>query len=140
MLRFELELALLEEAIEVADLPAAWNERMRDYLGVEVPDDAHGVLQDVHWAEGLFGYFPTYALGNVIGGQIWARAQAELPDVASAWPPATSRRCAPGWPTTSTATAAGCSRPSCSSAWSAARSTPPRCSPTSATSSTHQPR
>jgi len=81
VLRFELELALLEEEIEVADLPAAWNERMRDYLDVEVPDDAHGVLQDVHWAEGLFGYFPTYALGNVIGGQLWARVNADLPDV-----------------------------------------------------------
>jgi carboxypeptidase Taq len=81
VLRFELELALLEQTIEVADLPAAWNERMRDYLGIDVPDDAHGVLQDVHWAEGLFGYFPTYALGNVIAGQLWARVGADLPDV-----------------------------------------------------------
>jgi carboxypeptidase Taq len=81
VLRFELELELLGEELAVADLPAAWNDRMRDYLGVEVPDDARGVLQDVHWAEGLFGYFPTYALGNVIAGQLWARIAAELPDL-----------------------------------------------------------
>ena len=80
-LRFELELALIEGDLAVADLPAAWNERMHAYLGLDVPDDAHGVLQDVHWAEGAFGYFPTYALGNVIAGQVWARVTAELPDL-----------------------------------------------------------
>jgi carboxypeptidase Taq len=82
VLRFELELALLSGELEVADLPEAWNERTREYLGVEVPDDARGVLQDVHWAEGLFGYFPTYALGNVIAGQLWERIGAELPDLS----------------------------------------------------------
>jgi carboxypeptidase Taq len=81
VLRFELEVALIEGALEVADLPAAWNERMRSYLGVEVPDDRQGVLQDVHWSEGLFGYFPTYAIGNVIAGQLWARIDAEMPDL-----------------------------------------------------------
>jgi carboxypeptidase Taq len=81
VLRFELELALFEGDLDVHDVPEAWRERMRAYLGLEVPDDAHGVLQDVHWAEGLFGYFPTYALGNVIAGQLWARICAELPDV-----------------------------------------------------------
>jgi carboxypeptidase Taq len=81
VLRFELELALFEGGLDVAELPAAWRERMRAYLGLEVPDDAHGVLQDVHWAEGLFGYFPTYALGNVLAGQLWARITAELPDL-----------------------------------------------------------
>ena len=81
VLRFELELALVDGDLAVADLPAAWNARMRDYLGLEVPDDARGVLQDVHWAEGVFGYFPTYALGNVIAGQLWARVSAELPDI-----------------------------------------------------------
>ena len=80
-LRFELELGLFEGDLVVADLPAAWNERMRAYLGLDVPDDAHGVLQDVHWAEGLFGYFPTYALGNVIAGQLWARITDELPEL-----------------------------------------------------------
>jgi carboxypeptidase Taq len=81
VLRFELELALIEGDLAIADVPAAWNDRMRDYLGIEVPDDAHGVLQDVHWSEGIFGYFPTYALGNVIAGQLWARVTAELPDL-----------------------------------------------------------
>jgi carboxypeptidase Taq len=81
VLRFELELALIEGELAVADLPAAWQERTRAYLGLDVPDDAHGVLQDIHWAEGIFGYFPTYALGNVIGGQLWARIRAELPDL-----------------------------------------------------------
>jgi carboxypeptidase Taq len=54
---------------------------MKDYLGVDVPDDAHGVLQDMHWAIGLFGYFPTYQLGNVISVQIWERARADLGDL-----------------------------------------------------------
>jgi len=81
IVRFELELALIEGELAVADLPAAWNDRMRSYLGVEVPDDRQGVLQDVHWSEGLFGYFPTYAIGNVIAGQLWARIGDELPDL-----------------------------------------------------------
>jgi carboxypeptidase Taq len=79
VLRFELELALIEGQLAVVDLPSAWNERTRAYLGLEVPDDLSGVLQDVHWSEGLFGYFPTYALGNVIAGQVWARINDELP-------------------------------------------------------------
>jgi carboxypeptidase Taq len=81
VLRFELELALIEDELAVADLPAAWNERTRAYLGLDVPDDLRGVLQDVHWSEGLFGYFPTYALGNVIAGQLWARIGQDLPDL-----------------------------------------------------------
>jgi carboxypeptidase Taq len=81
VLRFELELALIEGSLAVADLPAAWNERTQAYLGLDVPDDVHGVMQDVHWAEGIFGYFPTYALGNVIAGQVWARVNADLPDL-----------------------------------------------------------
>jgi carboxypeptidase Taq len=81
ILRFELELALFEGGLDPSLLPEAWNERMRSYLGVEVPDDARGVLQDVHWAEGLFGYFPTYALGTVISGQLWARILADMPQL-----------------------------------------------------------
>jgi carboxypeptidase Taq len=81
VLRFELELALFEGDLDVSDLPEAWRERTRRYLGLDVPDDAHGVLQDVHWAEGLFGYFPTYALGTVFAGQLWARLNRELPDL-----------------------------------------------------------
>ena len=81
ILRFELEQDLIEGRIAVADLPDAWNARMKDYLGVDVPDDAHGVLQDMHWAGGGFGYFPTYALGNVISVQIWDRAKEDLGDL-----------------------------------------------------------
>jgi carboxypeptidase Taq len=78
ILRFELEQDLIDGRIAVADLPEAWNARMKEYLGVDVPDDAHGVLQDMHWAGGGFGYFPTYALGNVISVQIWERAKEDL--------------------------------------------------------------
>jgi carboxypeptidase Taq len=81
ILRFELEQDLIEGRIAVADLPEAWNARMKDYLGVDVPDDGHGVLQDMHWAGGGFGYFPTYALGNVISVQIWERAKEDLGDL-----------------------------------------------------------
>jgi carboxypeptidase Taq len=81
ILRFELEQDLIDERLEVADLPAAWNARMDEYLGVDVPDDARGVLQDMHWAGGALGYFPTYALGNVISVQIWERALEDLGDL-----------------------------------------------------------
>ena len=78
ILRFELEQALLARDVDVGDLPEAWNARIREYLGLDVPDDAHGVLQDIHWAGGLVGYFPTYQLGNVVSVQIWRCAEAEL--------------------------------------------------------------
>jgi carboxypeptidase Taq len=81
ILRFELEQELLAGAVPVRDLPDIWNARIREYLGVDVPDDAHGVLQDMHWAIGLFGYFPTYLLGNVMSLQIWERLGADLGDV-----------------------------------------------------------
>ena len=81
MLRFELELEIFEGRLELADLPEAWNARMAEYLGVEVPDDASGVLQDVHWSGGAFGYFPTYSLGNVIAAQIWDAAIGALPEL-----------------------------------------------------------
>jgi carboxypeptidase Taq len=81
VIRFELEQELVEGRLSVRDLPEAWNARYEEYLGVQVPDDAHGVLQDVHWASGLIGYFPTYALGNLIAGQLFERAHAELPDL-----------------------------------------------------------
>ena len=78
LIRFELELEIFEGGLNLTKLPEAWNERYRAYLGLEAPDDAHGVLQDVHWAGGAFGYFPTYSLGNVIAGQLWAAAGADL--------------------------------------------------------------
>jgi carboxypeptidase Taq len=80
-MRFELELEIFEGRLELTELPEAWNARMAEYLGVEVPDHARGVLQDVHWAGGTFGYFPTYSLGNVIAAQIWDTANAALPDL-----------------------------------------------------------
>jgi carboxypeptidase Taq len=81
ILRFELEQALLAGDVGVRDLPEAWNARVREYLGLEVPDDAHGALQDIHWAIGLVGYFPTYQLGNVMSVQIWRRAETDLGDL-----------------------------------------------------------
>lgn len=71
LIRFELERALLAGSIQAVDLPALWHEKYRDYLGVEVKDDADGVLQDIHWAHGSFGYFPTYTIGNLAAAQIW---------------------------------------------------------------------
>ncbi|MEA2585718.1 MAG: carboxypeptidase Taq [Thermomicrobiales bacterium] len=81
ILRFELERDLFEGDLSPTDLPDAWNTKMREYLGVEVPDVANGVLQDVHWSAGLFGYFPTYALGTVVAGQIWERVRVDLPEL-----------------------------------------------------------
>jgi carboxypeptidase Taq len=78
ILRFELELALVDGELAVADLPAAWRDGMRRLLGVEVPSDALGVLQDVHWGAGSFGYFPSYGLGCLIAAQLWEAMTAEL--------------------------------------------------------------
>jgi carboxypeptidase Taq len=71
----------MEGKLAPAELPEAWNARVERYLGLEVPDDAHGVLQDIHWSEGSFGYFPTYSLGNVLAAQIWTRALEALPNL-----------------------------------------------------------
>jgi len=79
MLRLELEIALMEGSLEVKDLPEAWNSRMKEYLGLTPPDNARGVLQDVHWSMGSFGYFATYALGNLVSAQIWEAINADLP-------------------------------------------------------------
>jgi carboxypeptidase Taq len=81
ILRFELEQELLSGRLAVKDLPDAWNTRFEELMGIAVPNDALGVLQDSHWAGGSFGYFPTYLLGTVLSVQIWARVQAALPDV-----------------------------------------------------------
>jgi len=85
LIRFELEQALLEGDLQPADAPGAWNEKYRQYLGIVPPDDAQGVLQDIHWAAGLVGYFPTYALGNLYAAQFFQQAQAELGDLGSAF-------------------------------------------------------
>src|SRR6202035_4761610 len=81
LLRFELENDLLEGRLSVADAPAAWNAKIEEYLGVTPPDDAHGVLQDIHWAMGIMGYFPTYSLGNLLAAQLWEKAVAEVPAI-----------------------------------------------------------
>jgi carboxypeptidase Taq len=81
MLRFELEQDIVEGRVELRDLPQRWNEKMWDYLGVEVPDDGHGVLQDVHWSGGSIGYFSTYLIGTVASVQIWEAAKRDLPDL-----------------------------------------------------------
>jgi carboxypeptidase Taq len=78
VLRFELESALVDGSLDVVDLPAAWSDGMRRLLGVVPPDDAHGVLQDIHWGAGAFGYFPSYALGCLIAAQLWERLEADL--------------------------------------------------------------
>ena len=69
MVRYELEKALMQGTLAVADLPAAWNAKYKEYLGVDVPDDTHGCLQDIHWAMGDMGYFPSYALGSAYSAQ-----------------------------------------------------------------------
>jgi carboxypeptidase Taq len=77
-LRFELERAMFNDELEVADLPGAWNDAMERNLGIRPPDDAHGVLQDIHWSMGSFGYFPTYTLGTIYSAALFAAAQRDL--------------------------------------------------------------
>jgi carboxypeptidase Taq len=79
IVRFDLEQRLFDKTLTVDQLPAAWNKAMSEYLGVEVPDDAHGILQDVHWSMGSFGYFPSYALGNLYALHFWERLRTDLP-------------------------------------------------------------
>ncbi|RMG84369.1 MAG: carboxypeptidase M32 [Chloroflexi bacterium] len=81
MVRFELEQALLVGDVQVEDLPEAWNAKFESYLGIVPPNDALGCLQDVHWSVGLFGYFPTYALGNLLSAQYYAQAVKECPEI-----------------------------------------------------------
>lgn len=80
ILRYELERALIEGDLAVADLPAAWNEKMRAYLGITPPNDADGVMQDIHWSSGAIGYFPTYTLGNLMAAQLYAALRERHPD------------------------------------------------------------
>lgn len=78
LVRFELEVDLINRRLEVKDLPDAWNEKYRDYLGINPPNHALGCMQDVHWTRGSSGYFPTYSMGNLIGAQIWAKLVTDL--------------------------------------------------------------
>ena len=81
MLRLELEIAMLEGTLAVKDLPETWNKRMQDYIGITPPDDKDGCMQDIHWSFGGFGYFPTYALGNLVSLQLWECIQRDIPDL-----------------------------------------------------------
>ncbi|MCA9150838.1 MAG: carboxypeptidase M32 [Planctomycetales bacterium] len=83
IIRFELEQALIVGDLAVADLPQAWNDKYREYLGVVPPNDADGVLQDIHWPAALFGYFPTYSLGNLYAAQFFEQADQDLGGLAS---------------------------------------------------------
>jgi len=79
--RFELESALLDGNLRVTDVPGAWREKYKQLLGLEVSNDREGCLQDVHWSIGYFGYFPSYALGNLYAAQFWAKLKEEVPDI-----------------------------------------------------------
>jgi carboxypeptidase Taq len=81
MLRLEIEIGLMENTIDVKDLPEIWNSKMQEYLGISPPNDAKGVLQDIHWSAGMIGYFPTYALGNLASVQLWDTMLKEHPNI-----------------------------------------------------------
>ena len=85
IIRFEIEKELIEGGIEVRDLPKIWNDKYKTYLGIKVPNDALGVLQDVHWSAGLIGYFPSYTLGNLYSAQLYAKAKGEIKDLESSF-------------------------------------------------------
>ena len=78
MLRLELEIGMVEGTIAVRDLPEIWNTKMQEYLGITPPNDAQGVLQDIHWSSGLIGYFSTYALGNLVSAQLWEKIKKDI--------------------------------------------------------------
>lgn len=81
LIRYDIEKALIEKNIEVNDLPEYWNQKYKEYLGVDVPSDDQGVLQDVHWSHGDFGYFPTYSLGSFYAAQFFYQATKEIPNL-----------------------------------------------------------
>ena len=83
ILRFEIETAVVEGRMAVSEIPEAWNAKVRQYLGLEVPDDARGCLQDVHWSHGAFGYFPTYTLGNLYAAQLFEAIDKDVPGLWS---------------------------------------------------------
>jgi carboxypeptidase Taq len=85
IIRFELEQALLAGDLATEDLPAAWNQKYQETLGLSPSHDAEGCLQDIHWSAGLFGYFPTYTLGNLYAAQLCARARADLSGLDSSF-------------------------------------------------------
>jgi len=80
IIRFNIERDLFANEIKVAELPEIWNRSYKDYLGIKIEDDSEGVMQDTHWASGLFGYFPSYALGNIYSGQLLVTMETEMPN------------------------------------------------------------
>ena len=83
MVRYEIEKQIFEEKLNVSELPDYWNARYKEYLGIDVPDPAKGILQDVHWSHGSFGYFPTYSLGSFYAAQFFNQAKKEIPGLVS---------------------------------------------------------
>ena len=81
MIRFEIELDVIEKRVEVRDLPELWRTKMKEYLGVVPETEAEGVLQDVHWSFGAFGYFPTYTLGNLYAAMLYQKAKVDIPSL-----------------------------------------------------------
>jgi len=81
LIRFEIEKALIEGSIAVAELPEIWNEKYKQYLNITVPNDAEGVLQDIHWSHGSFGYFPTYSIGSFYAAQFFDKAKMDMPNL-----------------------------------------------------------
>jgi carboxypeptidase Taq len=81
MIRFEIERAVIRGDLEVAGIPATWNRMYKEYLGLDVPDDRRGCLQDIHWSMGSMGYFPTYTLGNLYAAQLFEAALKAMPDL-----------------------------------------------------------
>jgi len=80
IIRFEIERDLFADKIKVAELPTIWNQKYKEYLGLDILHDSEGVMQDTHWASGYYGYFPTYSLGNIYGGQLLAKMKKEIPN------------------------------------------------------------
>lgn len=80
ILRYEIEISLIEGSLDVKDVPEVWNQKMKDFFGITPPDDTRGVLQDIHWAMGAFGYFPTYSLGNLYAAELFTLFAKEHPD------------------------------------------------------------
>ena len=83
LIRFEIEKSLIEGSVSVKDLPSIWNSKYKEYLNIDVPSDSQGVLQDIHWSHGSFGYFPTYTIGSFYAAQFYSQALKEIPNLES---------------------------------------------------------
>jgi len=81
IIRFEIEKDLFDDKIKIGDLPEVWNTKYKEYLGIEPASYREGILQDMHWSMGLFGYFQSYALGNIFGGQFFHRMKKDKPNI-----------------------------------------------------------